>query len=271
MNKLEQVLKKLVNTNTKFYSALAVVMTTYRVKDVNERGETYNAVNHLTCDVRMVSDDTILYGVKLTPAILKVDSAGNITDAVYDGSPESRTGTVKADVPLVGSYVFITWLDEENAFVSMNTQTNSFVIGSSEGAYIDFYVADESNIIELINCTEFKVQFPNGKTFNLKFTEGSTSIAELVVLLDSIRLNISAAEILMNDAGIEFNVTNAGKISIKNDLENLKDLLIDFISEFITYLNTVAAGLAVAVPPVNVVPIVTNLTTLRGRVSTLLV
>ena len=266
---LESALKMLAKNNVNYYSETATVVRTYRVKDVNARGEAYDPYKHLTCDVRLLRDDITVYGVRLSPAVLAIDSSGNVTDVVFDGTAESKSGTINVDVPLVGSFVFITWLDEENAFVSLSSRTESIIIGSSDGAYIDFYVQDESYVIEFVNTELFKIEFPKGRFFKLMYTE-SDDFTQLLTLLDKIQLRVKNSELVMDGEDIEITVGIDGKISIKNATENLKDILLGLIDQFISYLNLVSVGLSVAVPPVNVVPVVNNLNNIKTRVSGLL-
>jgi len=263
METLKNALVKLVGNNTRFYSELAEVVRTYRVKDVNERGEVYSPIKHLTCDVRIVSNATIVYGVKLSPAFWQ---AGN---TVFDGTTESKSGDIRVDVPLVGSYVLISWTDEENAFVVMNSRTESLVIGSTSGAYIDFYVQDESRIMELVNTDEFRIELPSGRSFVIK-NDTSANTSEILAILNKVNFKVDKANLLFSDAGMNFEITDDGKIEIKNNTESLRDILYDMTEFYINYLNGVSVGLAAAVPPVNVAPVISNLQLLKNRIDKLL-
>jgi len=276
---MKKNLQQLAKSDDKTYSNRAVVTKIYRVKEQLEDfnlGLTkvqYNQVKHLQCDVRITRDGTDVYGVLLSPHILKRDSSGTITDTIYDGSVESPTGTVPVQVPLVGSYVFISWLDRNTAFVSMQTSTENIIVGSTEGAYFDFYNREDTRILDLKNADEFNISLNNGKTFNVK--TDSNDFTTWLVLLEQIVLSIENAQIVIETVDnvplirIE---TDGGKISIKNDKENLNAILNEFIDTFIKYVNGVTAGLSTAQPSLaaTMSDLVSKLGSLKGRVDLLL-
>lgn len=257
---LKEAIRQL-STNDRIYSELAEVIQTYRVKDQQELGMTYNSKQHTKCDVRLVKDGSIVYDVLLTPA--EVTSG----DTVFDGSPESPSGSIQVNVPKVSSKVFITWLDTETAFVSLNTFTESIIVGSSEGAYLDFYTRDESRIIDLVNCDEFTIQFSNGETLSIK-VDANTGLGELISTLNSVNLLTEEGSLILDGNIIEI-VTKTGKISVRNDSNSLKDILSDIVKAIQDYITSVSPGLSAAGTPLDP-SIASGLTQLQTRISNLM-
>lgn len=259
---MKNELKQLAQTDDRTYSERAVVMRTYRTKDQLEtfqQGLTtvqYDPVKHLTCDVRIVKDGTMVYGVKLTPHILQRDSSGNIIQTIYDGTVENPTGDVPVNIPLVGSYVFISWLDKHTAFVALQTNTENILVGSTEGAYFDFYNREDIRILELKNADEFNIQLNNGKLFSIK--TDNKDFTTLLILLEKIVMSVEGAQIVLDkeplgssDIPVIKIETDGGKISIKNDVEDLRIILQDFVDSFISYINAVTVGLTTADPSLS--------------------
>lgn len=276
---MKKELRELAKTDDRTYSDRAVVMRTYRTKDQLEafqQGLTtvqYDPVKHLTCDVRITKDGTMVYGVKLSPHILKRDSSGNIIQTIYDGTVENPTGDVPVNIPLVGSYVFISWLDKNTAFVALQTNTENILVGSTEGAYFDFYNREDIRILELKNADEFNIVLNNGKSFSIK--TDSQDFTTLLVLLEKIVLSVEGAQIVLdkeNDIPVIKIETDGGKISIKNDKEDLRILLQDWVDSFISYINAVYAGLIVADPSLGgtLTNALSGLNGLKTRIDTLL-
>lgn len=252
MKNISELIKTLNKDNTKYYSKQAIVTQTYRVKDQQElfaEGKLpveYDPFKHIVCDVRLVEDGSMVYDVKLTPKIITEN------ETIIDGSPESKLentrdipNVTRVDVPLIGSYVYISWLSDEDAYVSFQSHTESIVIGNADGAYIDFYIKDETRIIDLVNCDEFNVQFPRGKYFNIK-TDVSSEISELITYLNSILLQTPTTQIDMRD-NIDILVSgDQNKIKIENEQVNLKDILNDIISELNGYFQNIEPTLVQA-------------------------
>lgn len=247
---MKKELNRLIRNN-QVYSDRATVIQTYRVKDQLDlfnngfQDKQYYPEKHLTCDVRLTRDGTIVYGVYLSPVVLEEDTNGNFIQTVFDGTTESLTGDVRVNVPLVGSYVFINWLDEYTSFVSVQTNTESIIVGSTEGAYLDFYNREDTRVLDLKNADEFNIQLNNGKVFNLK--TDSKDYTTLLILLERIVLSIQSAQIVIetdeNNIPLIKIETDGGLISIKNDTQNLKDILLNLVTEFETYIKTVLPGL----------------------------
>jgi hypothetical protein len=277
---MKNELLNLTKPNERFYSDRAVVIQTYRVKDqldLFNRGilkEQYNAIKHLTCDVRLTKDGTIVYGVKLSPHILKQDSNGSYTEIIYDGTIESPSGDIPVQIPLIGSYVFINWLDRNNAFVALQTNSESIIVGSTQGAYFDFYNNEETKILDLKNADEFNVALNNGKVFNIK--TDSKDYTTFLVLLERIILSVQNAQIIIetDDNGIPLIKleTDKGKISICNEQYNLKDILLEIIDNFISYINKVSPGLILADATLSnsLTQTVINLNELKNKINLLL-
>jgi len=257
MNLREQIIN-LSKADERYYSNVAIIVQTYTKKEQSELGMTYDINKHLTCDVRLVDDGSIVYNVLLNPVIL------TSTDEINDSTPESNTGNIKLTIPSKGSYVVISWLNRNQAFVALTTQTNSFYIGNSEGAYIDFFVRDKLRTIELVNADEFLVTFKDGKVFDIK-TDVNTNLTELFIQLDKIHFKIiSGASILMQDKQILNSVETGGKIDITNGTLHIKDILTEIVTNLETYLTTVQ-GVGTVINP----NVFTNLTQVKLDISTL--
>lgn len=276
---MKKEFKELVKSTAEYYSDRAVVMKTYRTKDQLEDfnlGLTkvqYDPYKHLKCDVRLTKDGTMVYGVDLTPHLLSKDSNGNI-QTIYDGTLENSTGDIPVTVPLVGSYVFINWLSENQARVAQITFTENIVVGSTEGAYFDFYNREDIRILDLKNADEFNIQLNNGKSFSVKTDK--QDFTTFLVLLERIVLSITDAQIVIetidNVPTIKIE-TDKGKISIKNDTENLLNILLDIVTQFESYINTVFTGLilADATLSTSLTQILNNLTKLKQSINNLFI
>jgi len=261
MEDIRKYLKELTKTDVHLYSDIATVETVYDRETQSELGMTYDKNKHTLCDVRLVKDGSIVFGVKMTPIVLKED------DVIRD---ENTDGNVWFPTPSVGSYVFISYLDAENAFLSLLTNTNSFKVGSSEGAYIDFYIKDKIRTIDLKNADEFRVEFKDNKVFSIK-NDAVTNLTDLFISLDKIHFSIlSGASIRMENKEVFVSVEDGGKIDITDGTIHIKDILVSINDELLNYLNSVNAGLVIAGYPATTIPnAVVKLNEIKTRINKL--
>lgn len=264
---IQKGIQALTKDNEKIYSDLARVVRTYRKVDCESLGINYDPQKHILCDVELVKDEGyILYDVRLTPHIL------DINDVIADGTRESAEGNVHIQVPQIGSYVFISYLDSENAFVSMQSNAESITIGTPETGYFNFFTMNNKRIIELVNTQEFNVLFPNGKYFTLT-TDLQENTVAMKLLFDYIEFLTKNAGIIISENDVDIFVKD-GKINIHNDNYSLaKDILTPIINNFISYINSVNTKFLATGQPNPLIPtsVINSLNEINNKINTFLI
>lgn len=260
MTELEKSLSKLVEKRERRkYSDVAIIKQTYTKVDCTALGIPYTPERHITCDVELVQDrGNVLYNVRLTPVILKRDEKGVVTDVVADGSPESPTGTVKVQIPQIGSYVFISYTDDQNAFVAVQSNIDTITLGTTNGGYFNFYTKENKSVVELVNTQSFAVRFPNGRYLELS-SDLINNTYSMSMLFDYIEFLTKNNGIICDNEKVEIFVKGDNKIDIHNDnfhfgsdiLNKLLDSLTTFINDSLVEYNTGTAPNPLYIQNVN--------------------
>lgn len=198
---IKQSIQQLANKYEEIYSKIAKVIN---IKDT-------------TIDVELYENKSMVYDVRLIAG-----KGGNLTR------------------PQFGSDVIVTFLDRNNAFVSLiansdytQIQTSGTVL-EKEGSSMNMGITNGKSSI-VFNTTKYEIITRNGGTVSMIPVNGDDNyiihgnkVIKLIVDSDN--------QVKISNTGIELIISNDPnqKITIGNNVETLKTLLNDLISAMIT-------------------------------------
>lgn len=278
MNAITKAITDLIEKN-RVYSDLAIVKTIYTRSECNRLKIKYSPYKHAVCDVQLVKDGSMLTDVKLTPYLITDSTI--VADASDEGSIK-LSSNVTIDIPAIDSYVFISYLNATTAFVAVQSDADSTILGGSNGAKLSQYVKDDIRILELLNADLVKFMFPENKYFTLTSdTTKNTVTLDMLMSFIQIMTNDKAIITMGEDSDgiqtINLSVPSGGKISIRNaDGISLVTILIDIctaLEEYISNVNTAyaaSAPIAPPLPPLIPVSVTSKLTDIKTRINNLL-
>lgn len=243
------------------YSDEVIILQTYTRKDCQDLGISYDPWKHLCCDVQVRKTGLTLYDVKIEPHILPFakDASGNIlTDkngdpiidpsiVIVDGSDttefrQANPNAIVINTPKISSIAFISYFSDDSAFLVKYTNSDTCIIGQSNGARLVQTIENGSRVLRLENADQFIISFNNGSILNM-ITDQSTGETSFVLdINNSIKLNTKSNNyISLSDNLLDIGVTDSSKINIQSGdikLKSIYEELIQILSKAFTDNNT---------------------------------
>jgi len=283
MISLSKAISEIVGSKTK-YSDIAIVKTIYTRSECDRLKIPYSNYKHVLCDVQLVKDGSMLYDVKISPYLVQDSTiVADASDADSIKTSAVAPNGILIDVPAVDSYVFISYLNKNTAFIAVQSDADSSILGGTNGARLSQFVKDDKRILQLLSADEVNFKFPDNKylTLTSDTVNNKVSLDMLFSFIQIIIKNgglISMGEDSDGKQLITLSVPTDGRISIKNtDGISLVNILLDIISSLESYISNVntayaaSAPIAPALPPPLIPISVTNeLGTIKKNINKLL-
>lgn len=205
-------IKNLINQIAKSenFGVRCKVVKTYTKKQQIDDTGVYVPAKHITCDVVSLVDETPIFGVRLRPETIGEN------DTVFDGSAESKEGTVYVDIPEIESTIFVNWLNKDRAFVIGKLVSASSIVGS-KNAYFNFFNDENIEVVELYGVDKCVL-----------LAKEST-----IIITENIELSANS------------------KIKIENKTQNIKTQFSDILGQLEDFINSATPILAAVDPTIT--------------------
>jgi len=199
MENLKSILQSLTKTQDEIYAKIGIFT---KVTENTTDGKPY------LCDV------TLLDGSELHKVRLSVNPTAGVIS-----------------VPELNSYVIVSFLNREEAFIAMIANVDYTVIETknSAGEVSQVVIKNEGDKIafEIIGVDNFNVTTKNGSSINIIKESGNDTF--VISNTDKIRLGVkNGSEITIKEDGIDIATSN--KVRIGNDTITLKTILDEMIN-----------------------------------------